>query len=179
MSKRGKLVRQGRGGIDWYRYSKLILRKKLLPFAKECQKDRLGTIVQEDGATPHISPHNLALFREFGLERLDWPGNSPDLNAIKPCWPWMKRWTTREGPLQHQVKAEEKWLKCWDELPQSEIQCWITWIPHAIQVIIKLDRGNEYKETSRYQRAAQTHARPQVSLSSQQLARRRLQLGAG
>ena len=104
--------------------------------------------MQEDGPTPHISPHNLALFQEFGLERLDWPGNSPDLNAIEPCWPWMKRRTTREGPLRHRGEAEEKWLQCWDELPQSEIQRWITRIPHAIQMIIELEGGNEYKETS-------------------------------
>jgi hypothetical protein len=27
------------GGIDWYRYGRVILMKKLIPFAKECIKE--------------------------------------------------------------------------------------------------------------------------------------------
>lgn len=49
----GKLVRDSKGGIDWYRYQKLILNDKLLPFARECKKDRPNTIVQEDNASSH------------------------------------------------------------------------------------------------------------------------------
>ena len=51
--KNGKLVRDSSGGIDWYRYGKLILQEKLLPFAKECKIERLNTIVQEDNASSH------------------------------------------------------------------------------------------------------------------------------
>ncbi len=40
--KTGKLIRKGNGGIDWYRYNKEIVRGKLIPFARECLKDRPG-----------------------------------------------------------------------------------------------------------------------------------------
>ena len=106
-AKRGKVVQQGKEGIDWYQYSKIILHQKLLPFTQECQKDQPKIIVQEDRATPHVSLHNLTLFGEYSLERLDWPGNSPDLNAIKPCWPWMKWVTTKSSPLKCRGLAEE------------------------------------------------------------------------
>ena len=43
--KNGKLARGSKGGIDWYRYQTKILFPKLFPFAKECEKDRPGTIV--------------------------------------------------------------------------------------------------------------------------------------
>jgi hypothetical protein len=49
------MVKNGRGGINWYRYQKKILIKKLLPFARECQKDRPGTQVMEDNAPAHKS----------------------------------------------------------------------------------------------------------------------------
>jgi hypothetical protein len=39
------IVKTGRGGINWYRYQKKILIPKLLPFARECLKDRLETLV--------------------------------------------------------------------------------------------------------------------------------------
>ncbi len=51
--KTSKLERDSQGGIDQYRYQKYILKEKLLPFAKECEKDRPGTIVQEDNASLH------------------------------------------------------------------------------------------------------------------------------
>jgi hypothetical protein len=34
----GKAERRDGNGIDWYRYQKVILREKLLPFAQECKK---------------------------------------------------------------------------------------------------------------------------------------------
>ncbi|KMP03202.1 hypothetical protein CIRG_02894 [Coccidioides immitis RMSCC 2394] len=38
--KTGKLVRQGKGGVDWYRYQKEVLLAKLFPFVKECLEFR-------------------------------------------------------------------------------------------------------------------------------------------
>jgi hypothetical protein len=40
----GKLVRDSKGGIDWYRYYRLVLEPKLLPFAKECMIERPRTL---------------------------------------------------------------------------------------------------------------------------------------
>lgn len=53
----GKIVREGKGGIDWIRYQKHILKPLLIPFAKSCLKDRPNTLVMEDGAPSHISQH--------------------------------------------------------------------------------------------------------------------------
>ena len=50
----GALVQEAKkGGIDWYRYQKLILIRKLIPFAKEYMVDRPNTIVHEDKAPSH------------------------------------------------------------------------------------------------------------------------------
>jgi hypothetical protein len=84
--KTGKLVRWKGTGIDWYRYQKQILLPKLLPFAKACQQDRPGTIVQEDKAPAHAHAAQHAVFDIANVQRLLRPGNSPDLNMIEPCW---------------------------------------------------------------------------------------------
>ena len=39
------VLKDGKGGINWYRYQEKILKLLLLPFAKECLKKRPGTIV--------------------------------------------------------------------------------------------------------------------------------------
>jgi hypothetical protein len=50
----GAMTRSGKkGGIDWWRYQKHILKDKLIPFTKRCKQHRPGTIVQEDKAPAH------------------------------------------------------------------------------------------------------------------------------
>ena len=83
---------------------------------------------------------------DAGVLRLLWPGNSPDLNMIEPCWLWMKRETSRKGPSRNRKDAEQRWARCWKSLSQSRIQSWIERIPRHIQEIIRCEGGNEYRE---------------------------------
>ena len=142
----GKLARGGGKGIDWWRYKEEILLPKLLPFAKECEKERSGTIVQEDRAPAHAHWHQDVTYNLHDVTRLLWCGNSPDLNAIEPCWFWMKRKPTRKGAPKSRAEAIRVWLSCWRDLPQKVIQAWIERIPRHIQKIIELEGGNEYRE---------------------------------
>jgi hypothetical protein len=52
---RAYVLKEGKGGINWYQYQEVILKPLLLPFAKECLKKRRGTVVQEDGAPSYSS----------------------------------------------------------------------------------------------------------------------------
>jgi hypothetical protein len=140
------LTRDGKGGIDWYRYQTKVLILKLIPFAKECQVARPKTIVQEDKAPSHSHFAQQRVFDLNQVLRLFWCGNSPDINAIKPTWPYMKRATTKKGAPKSRAEAARAWEKCWKELPQEKIQAWIECIPIHIQKIIELEGGNEYKE---------------------------------
>ena len=47
------IVKEGRGGINWYRYQEKVLKPLLLPFAKRCLELRPSTVVQEDKAPSH------------------------------------------------------------------------------------------------------------------------------
>lgn len=144
--KNGKLVRGKGGGIDWWRYQSQVLIPKLIPFAKECTKERPKTLVQEDKAPSHAHHAQALLYSREEVDRLLWCGNSPDLNAIEPAWFWIKRNTTKKGAPKSREQAVKVWEKAWDELPQAQIQAWIERIPVHIHKIIKLEGGNEYIE---------------------------------
>lgn len=144
--KNGKVGRGKGSGIDWYRYQSIILLPKLFPFAKDCMAERPGTVVQEDKAPSHDHYVQRHVYSLHGIQRLLWCGNSPDLNAIEPCWPWMKRYTTKKGAPKSRAEAIRVWEQCWRDLPQEKIQAWIERIPIHIQKIINLEGGNEYKE---------------------------------
>ena len=70
-----------------------------------------------------------------------WCGNSPDLNAIEPAWPYLKRQTTKKGAPTSRTVAEERWKQAWKDLPQAKIQAWIEAIPHHIQCVIDCKGG--------------------------------------
>jgi len=144
--KHGKLVRGEGGGIDWWRYCSKVVIPKLIPFWKECEKDRPGMIIQEDGAAPHSWEYKMKIYRLAGIIQLLWPGNSPDLNMIEPAWPHLKRVTTKKGPPTSRAEAEQVWRKAWEELEQWRIQQWIERIPRHIEEIIKCQGDNTYRE---------------------------------
>ena len=48
-------------------------------------------IIQEDKAPAHNSKYQQEVFNFHKILYLLWPGNSPDINIIKPYWPSIKR----------------------------------------------------------------------------------------
>lgn len=154
--KNGKLERSKKGGIDWYRYQTQVVIPKIIPFAKDLEKHHSKkAIVQEDGAAPHAHSAQQRVYNLYDVCRLLWPGNSPDLNAIEPCWFWMKRETTKKGAPKSRAEAIRRWKECWEtNLDQARIQAWIERIPIHIQKIIELEGGNEYQEGKAHLRRA-------------------------
>jgi transposase len=140
------MVKTGRGGINWYRYQKTILIPKLLPFARECQKDRPETVVQEDNAPAHKSVYQKEVYNLWRIMKIIWPSNSPDLNAIERAWFYLKKETTKRGPISNRKKLRARWEKYWADIPQRKIQEWIEAIPDHVKEVIRLKGGNEYKE---------------------------------
>ena len=101
-----------------------VLVPKLIPFAKEIMKlrgEEEDTLVQEDNAPAHAHHAQADIFSFHEVKRLLWPGNSPDLNMIEPCWPGMKRRTTARGAPRDRKTAKIAWYKAWNDLPQEKI----------------------------------------------------------
>ena len=86
-------MKDGKGGINWYRHQDEVLKPHLLPFACECRQGvdgRKDTVVMEDGASSHKSVYSDELYISWEVVRMLWPANSPDLNMIEPCWFYIK-----------------------------------------------------------------------------------------
>ena len=135
-------------GIDWYRYLTHILLPKLLPFSEALKHAGLPNVAAIEDDTPSQAPgHQRVYFDVADVQLLtSWSENSPDLNIFGDCWAYLKRITTKNGPLTSRKAAEVAWTKAWKDLEQWRIQRWIEQIPHNIEQILKLEGGNEYLE---------------------------------
>jgi hypothetical protein len=116
---------------------------------------RPDTIIQEDNAPAHIHHIQEEIYNLHKVQRLLWPGNSPDLNMIEPNWYWMKKRTTSRGAPSNRPALKTAWITAWKDLPLSQIQDWIERIPRHIEEVIHLEGGNEYIEgyTGKYERS--------------------------
>ena len=142
----GRLIRDNKEGIDWWRYRNEILQPLLFPFAKRCLQDRPNTIVLEDGTPAHRHHANQRLYNLHGIQKLAWIDNSPDLNAIEPAWGHLKRATCSRGPPKTAAELRKRWASEWRALQQSKLQQWILRIKDAIPKVILLQGDNAYHE---------------------------------
>lgn len=143
----GKLVLQGKdGNVDWYRHWQEIYLPRLIPYWQRLQQQFPDIQVMEDGAGPHIHHFCQEVLRKYNIPRLDWPGNSPDLNPIEKVWWYLKRVTTAHGPCKTRAELERRWIQAWKSLTPERINMYIEGCWRNIQKVIELDGGNEYKE---------------------------------
>ena len=106
---RGKLIRDSKGGVDFWRYYTEVVKLHLLPFVLQCLEVRPKTLLLEDGAPCHMHHYIQERWAQWGIPRLNWASNSPDLNAIEPSWGHLKRKTSNRG-AEKTVGALEKHL---------------------------------------------------------------------
>jgi transposase len=73
------------GGLDWYRYyNKVVKPHLILEYRRFEQYNHSKKVIfMQDGAGIHEHHKTLELFKREGIEVLEWPGNSPNLNPIE------------------------------------------------------------------------------------------------
>ncbi|KAF1967057.1 hypothetical protein BU23DRAFT_367887, partial [Bimuria novae-zelandiae CBS 107.79] len=48
-------------------------------------------VLLEDSAPAHTSRIAKDYLSTYKIDRLEWPGHSPDVNASEHAWPWIRR----------------------------------------------------------------------------------------
>ncbi|KAF2025114.1 hypothetical protein EK21DRAFT_93516 [Setomelanomma holmii] len=81
---------RARGGVDGYQHQEGAL-KKVAPWINSLKKRGIKCILLQDGALAHKSriAHDYLTIQH--VERLWWPGHSPEVNATEHAWPWIRQ----------------------------------------------------------------------------------------
>lgn len=105
-----------------------------------------GFIFQQDNASIHTSRETMDWLKQYGIEVLEWPACSPDLNPIENLWEYLVKVIYAEN-RQYQSVNELKTaiLTAWNNIPQEIIQNLINSMPNRIfQVIQCQGRATDY-----------------------------------
>ena len=112
-------------------------------------------------APSHIKAVNRELVFTEGLERLDWPGNSPDLNPIELASPQLKRDSQKCKDWEKKSKLADIWREAWGKLDQEQqIRRWIDRLPwHFNEAHVTQHLPGSYNHARAAARARQTEGR--------------------
>jgi transposase/arsenate reductase-like glutaredoxin family protein len=93
------------------------------------------TVYQQDGAPCHTSKKSMGWLQANGIEVLDWPGNSPDLNPIENLWQQLKVHVGKKKPtsLSH---LKDLIKEAWSQIHSSKCQSLVESMPRRIQSVM-------------------------------------------
>lgn len=114
----------------------------LIPFVQPLRHELDNHFtLQDDNARPHRARIISDCLREAGIERMEWPPTSPDMNPIEHAWDQLKRaiWS-RQNPTLTREELRVAAVEEWDNLDQQQLDSLIDSMPRRVRACY-LSRG--------------------------------------
>ncbi len=120
-----------------------ILEGELLDTIRDQGATVKDVIFQQDNDPKHTSKLARECLERLGLEVLQWPPQSPDLNPIEHLWTHLKR-QLYQYPKPAQG-MEELWVRLqeeWGKIPRDVVLALVDSMPRRIQAVLKAKGGH-------------------------------------
>ncbi|KAI4900603.1 hypothetical protein NFI96_003188 [Prochilodus magdalenae] len=117
---RTDLYRLDNGTLTAIRYQDEILRPIVRPYAGAVG---IGFLLVHNNARPHVARVCRQFLENEGIDTIDWPPGSPELNPVEHFWDIMFR-SIRRHQVAYQTVQElsDALVQIWEEIPQDTIR---------------------------------------------------------
>jgi len=132
----------GKAKLDSATYVAKVMEPHLVPFCHQCCEENGWTVVVEDGAPGH-KKHAITYRNLNGMDAIQWPAQSPDLNLIEALWMDMETELGEIWGRVGDVEALELCLKAaWERcISEERLEELIRSMPARLQAVIDADGG--------------------------------------
>ena len=97
---------------------------------------------------PHPAPARSKVHKEIveiGVEELDWPAQSPDLNPIKHFWEELeRRLRTRPNRPTSVPDLTNTLVAEWNQVPASVFQHLVESLPRRVEAVIAANNAHDF-----------------------------------
>ena len=118
------------------------MQNHILPFAHKIGPDFM---LMQDGARAHTSRVTTRFLKDSGIQVIDWPPRSPDLNCIEHHCDLISRCLhNRQHQPQTLRELEDELVEEWRVIPQENIRRLIRSMSRQCQAVIRARGGNTH-----------------------------------
>lgn len=108
------------GRLNARRYIDEVLEPQVVPYAAAIGQQ---FILMDDNATPHRARITNQFLDDQGIERLEWPSKSPDLNPIEHLWDHVKRKADKKINENTTLQQLQRIIEnAWERIDQGRIR---------------------------------------------------------
>ncbi len=127
------------GNLNQFKY-RAILEETLLPFARAAFRGNF--VFQDDNARPHRARMIQHFLADRGVEHMEWPAMSPDMNPIENLWAELTRQIDNLDQQPPSVRELQQAIVTeWQAIPVQTLANLVNSIPQRVRTLLNARGG--------------------------------------